>query len=250
MSALRALRPALAATRAATRSAPRAVARRPLSTSTLAPRARPFASSLGLRAAARPAPRTLGTIRLNSTAAAPPKSKSAYERFKELSKTYGVYAVLMYLAIGAVDFGLSFLVVHSLGVSNIEPYFNKALRWYREIRHGVDGADELERADVAKKAADAAAEAAEIAANGGVPKETAWYADRALWAEAVLAYTIHKTLLLPLRAGLCVAWTPRVVEFLRARKWIGVSGTKRAAQRGGEKIREASQRVIDAAKRD
>ncbi|WOO82247.1 Putative N-terminal acetyltransferase 2 [Vanrija pseudolonga] len=242
--ALRALRPAL-------RAAPRALARRPLSTLP----ARPVASALGLRAAPRAAVPRLSSrlvapsIRLNSTAAAP-KPKSAYERFKELSKTYGVYAVLMYLAIGAVDFSLSFLLVHSMGASTIEPYFNKALRWYRVIRHGSDGADELEQQDIEKKAKQAAEEAAEIAANGGVPKPTAWYLDRALWAEAVLAYTIHKTVLLPFRAGLCVAWTPRVVEFLRARGWIGASGTKRAAQRGAEKIREASARVIDAAKRN
>lgn len=221
-AALQALRPAL-------RAAPRALARRQLSTLPV----RPVASALGLRAAPRVAPRAAvprlsarlaPSIRFNSTTA-PAKPKSAYERFKELSKTYGVYAVLMYLAIGAVDFSLSFLVVHSMGASTIEPYFNKALRWYRVIRHGSAGADELEVQDREKKAAQAAEEAAEIAANGGVAKETAWYLDRALWAEAVLAYTIHKTVLLPFRAGLCVAWTPRVVEFLRARGWIGaVSG--------------------------
>ncbi|TXT12951.1 hypothetical protein VHUM_01352 [Vanrija humicola] len=131
----------------------------------------------------------------------------------------------MYLVLGAVDFAASFLVVHSLGASTIEPYFNKALRWYRVIRHGSEGADELEAEDVAKKAKQVAEEAAEIAANGGVAKPQPWYLDRALWAEAVLAYTIHKTVLLPFRAGLCVAWTPKVVEFLRARKWIGAVST-------------------------
>ncbi len=47
------------------------------------------------------------------------------------------------------------------------------------------------------------------------------FGSRAMWAEVALAYAIHKTALLPLRAGLTVAWTPRLVGWLTRRGWVG-----------------------------
>jgi len=134
----------------------------------------------------------------------------------------------MYLALSAVDFSLSFMVVHAVGAEHIEPGVNKLVRMYRELRHGKDGADALERADKAKKAA----EDAEEAADKVLGRETAWYANKALWAEITLAYAIHKIGLLPIRAGLTVAWTPKVVNFLRARGWIGTVSAASAVARG------------------
>lgn len=196
---------------------------------------RPLSTAVGLRAAARTplrsSVRTLGR-RLNSTAseaagtsgAGPEKPKSAYERFKELTKTYGSYAVIMYLALSAVDFTLSFAVVHAVGADRIEPAVDAITRWYRGIRHGKEGAEALEKADAAKKLADDAEEAADAVLRKN--KTEAWYTSKTLWAEITLAYAIHKVGLLPLRAGLTVAWTPKVVNFLRARGWIGtVSGS-------------------------
>jgi hypothetical protein len=134
----------------------------------------------------------------------------------------------MYLALSAVDFSLSFAVVHAVGAEHIEPGLNRLVRWYRELRHGVAGADALEAADTAQKAADAAEEAADK-----ILGREAWYANKTLWAEATLAYAIHKIGFLPIRAGLTVAWTPKVVNFLRARGWIGtVSILKKKAVPG------------------
>ena len=66
-----------------------------------------------------------------------------------------------------------------------------------------------------------------------------------IWAMVVLAYTIHKTLFLPVRVGLTAAVTPRLVGWLRSRGWAGSAGTKRAAQEMRERIRSHGGRDQD-----
>jgi len=51
-----------------------------------------------------------------------------------------------------------------------------------------------------------------------------------LYAMLVLAYTVHKTLFFPVRIGFTAAFTPRIVNWLRARGWAGGAGTRRAMQ--------------------
>lgn len=149
--------------------------------------------------------------------------KSSYQRFKDLTKTYGSYAVLMYLALSAVDYGLSFAFVHAIGVERLEPYVDRMTHAYRSLRYGAEEADRIRaehEAELAADRAEAAADAAEERRTGH-KKDVAWWNNKQLWAEAALAYPIHKILLLPVRAGLTVAWTPKVVNWLRARGWIG-----------------------------
>lgn len=148
--------------------------------------------------------------------------KTAYQRFKDLTKTYGSYAILMYLALSAVDFSLVLFLVHMVGAEHIGPYVHKMVHQYRVLRHGHDGADAMDAADKARAAADAAEEAAQDALAGGKDKRVQrWWQNKTIWAEVALAYPIHKIVLLPVRAGLTVAWTPKVVNWLRARGWIG-----------------------------
>ena len=63
-----------------------------------------------------------------------------------------------------------------------------------------------------------------------------------LYAMLVLAYTIHKTLLLPFRVGLTAALTPKLVGWLARRGWVGTAGTKRAAVEMRERLRETQSR--------
>lgn len=155
--------------------------------------------------------------------------KSSYQRFKDLTKTYGSYAVLMYLALSAIDYSLSFAFVHAIGVERLEPYVDRMTHAYRSLRYGAEEADRIRAEHEAELAADRVEAAAEAAQErlAGRKHEVAWYNNKQLWAEAALAYPIHKILLLPVRAGLTVAWTPKVVNWLRARGWIGaVSRTR------------------------
>lgn len=144
-----------------------------------------------------------------------PEPTGAYARFKLLAKKYGWYAFGMYWILSTVDFTLSFLVVHSLGAERIEPVISSSLHTYRVWRHGEEETKELEEGDRQRREE---VKAEEKKGGGG------YWGSRMFWAEALLAYTIHKTALLPFRAGLTVAWTPKVVKWLRARGWAGKVG--------------------------
>lgn len=58
-----------------------------------------------------------------------------------------------------------------------------------------------------------------------------------LYATIVLAYTIHKTLFLPVRVGLTAALTPKLVGWLGRKGWVGGEGTRRAATEIRERMR-------------
>jgi len=150
----------------------------------------------------------------------PEQPKSAYARFKLLTKKYGWYALGMYTALSSVDFTLAFLTVHALGVERIEPIFSSLMYQYRSVRYGSDAATKIAIEHRAAKDEEKRKEKKEMEENGGKKKKGYW-GSRTFWAEAVLAYGIHKTLLLPLRAGLTVAWTPKVVNWLARNGWIG-----------------------------
>jgi hypothetical protein len=141
-----------------------------------------------------------------------PEPTSAYARFKVLAKKYGWYAFGMYWILSTIDFTLSYAVVHGVGAERIEPLLASSLRQFRLWRHGEEETAQLEAEDVKRRAE--------------VKKETEgkgakYWGSRMMWAEIAIAYTIHKTLLLPFRAGLTAAWTPKVVKWLRARGWAG-----------------------------
>ncbi|GFZ51255.1 hypothetical protein JCM24511_09013 [Saitozyma sp. JCM 24511] len=182
-----------------------------------------------------------------------PEAKSAYARFKALSKKYGWWALGMYTALSSVDFSLTFLTVHAVGAERIEPAFYAALHRYHVIRYGEEEAVRIEEESRVEKAEQQAREEEEMRGlteeerrrkkNGG------GWGSRTFWAEVALAYAIHKTALLPFRAGLTVAWTPKLVNWLTKRGWVGKGGITRAATHAQGKIKDARERVKDASDR-
>lgn len=62
-----------------------------------------------------------------------------------------------------------------------------------------------------------------------VPQTTAGGSE-GLYAMVLLAYSIHKTIFMPVRVGLTAGLTPKLVGWLRYRGWAGGAGTKRAVQ--------------------
>jgi hypothetical protein len=131
----------------------------------------------------------------------------------------------MYTFLSAIDFSLCFFAVHTAGLERIEPYWDGAVRQYRVLRHGEAGADALEKEDERIKVEKAEQE--ERDRQAGVikkdkdSKKASGLGSKALWAEIALAYAIHKTALLPFRAGVTVAVTPKFVNWLAARGWVG-----------------------------
>ena len=155
-----------------------------------------------------------------------PPPGSAYARFRALTKKYGWYAVGMYGLLSLIDFPLTFLFVHSIGPERIQPVLHSISHTYRTTIHGADEAARIE--------AEAAERAAQARLDDTRAEPSGWhrYVSARTLSEAAVAYAIHKTVMLPVRAGLTVAWTPRVVEWMTARGWVGkVSPRAKRAKR-------------------
>ncbi|WVQ77620.1 hypothetical protein IAR50_007308 [Cryptococcus sp. DSM 104548] len=214
-------------------------------------RTTPRLASLGLPRRSPPAPRLprspihrrpFSTPSPSPSTAPEPEPTSAYAKFKALSKKYGYYAIGMYFALSTVDFTASFLLVHAVGAERIEPFLDQGKGWYREKRYGAEEARRLREEDERARE-----EEARVA--GKDKKEKNKWFGRTFWAEVILAYTIHKTLLLPFRAGLTVAWTPKFVGWLTRQGWVGKGGLTRAATHAQGKVKGASDKVKDRVKR-
>ncbi|WWD20915.1 hypothetical protein CI109_105393 [Kwoniella shandongensis] len=185
----------------------------------------------------------------------PEPNASAYTRFKALSKKYGWWAVGVYFALSTLDFSLCFIMVHSVGAERIEPLYDAGKHYYRVKRYGEEEADRLKVEDEEKREEEQRILEQENIVNGQEGKKqkksggSGGIMGKTFWAEVVLAYTIHKTALLPFRAGLTVAWTPKLVGWLTRRGWVGKGGLTRAASHAQGKVRDASDRVKVASDR-
>lgn len=122
----------------------------------------------------------------------------------------------MYTVLSALDFSLCFVLIHLAGAERIEPLLAYATGKYRTIRYGEVVGGEMN----AIAAKEAEAERVRAKAEGKKKDKSGWMS-RTVLAEMALAYPIHKVALLPVRAGLTVAWTPKFVGWLTRRGWVG-----------------------------
>jgi hypothetical protein len=137
------------------------------------------------------------------------------QRLKYLIKKYGWYALGVYSVVGIVNFGVTFAAVSWLGaerVAGAAAAIKSAM--YREAVEDVE---------------QTAARAEEAERDG-------------MYATAVIALMLHKTLLLPLRVGVTAAFTPKLVGFLRARGWAGPRGTLQASREMRQKAQDMRER--------
>lgn len=149
-----------------------------------------------------------------------PPNASLSQRLKHLIKSYGWYALGVYIVLSVADFSVAFAGVNIIGaehVARVAAAAKDALAGFFPHKPVEPGREEIEHA----------------AAHGG---------SEGIWAMVALAYTIHKTLFLPVRVGLTAGITPRLVSWLRTRGWAGSAGTKRAAQEVRERIRSRRDR--------
>ena len=120
----------------------------------------------------------------------------------------------MYTVLSALDFTLVFVLIHLAGAERIEPLFMAMMSKYRVIRYGDERAKEIEAEVKEEKRVEALEQVKDKKKNKG-------WMSRTVLAELALAYPIHKVALLPVRAGLTVAWTPKFVGWLTRRGWVG-----------------------------
>lgn len=130
------------------------------------------------------------------------------ERLKYLFKAYGWYALGVYAVLTILDFGVAFAAIYLAGAEHV----SRLTAYVKESALNIFGTKPPERALEDSNS--------DPSASGG---------QESLYAMLLLAYTIHKTLFLPLRVGLTAALTPPLVGWLRRRGWAGGAGTLRAA---------------------
>ncbi|KAJ7188402.1 hypothetical protein C8R46DRAFT_878165 [Mycena filopes] len=161
------------------------------------------------------------------TASPPPNTPSLppdatrYQRLKHLFKSYGWYALGMYICLSICDFGLAFGLINVIGAEYVEHYTTSAKQFVLGVvgtKPPEPGLDEMDPAP----------------SHGGY---------EGLYAMLLLAYTVHKTLFLPVRVGLTAYLTPTLVGWLRQRGWAGGAGTVRAATHMRERLRSGKNRT-------
>ncbi|KAH9855206.1 hypothetical protein C2E23DRAFT_814890 [Lenzites betulinus] len=197
-------------------------------TTRLAPRAavsntRPF-SHFSARLSSSPPPSPRSSLEdPESPSGSLPPNPSLSQRLKHLIKSYGWYALGVYIILSTLDFTVAFAAVNIIGAEHVSKVAADVKGYFAGFIHSTPpepGREEIESA------------AAHASGDG----------HEGLMAMLLLAYTIHKTLFLPVRVGLTAAITPRLVHWLRARGWAGSAGTRRAAQEVREKIRNRRER--------
>ena len=148
-----------------------------------------------------------------------PPGATLSQRLKHLIKSYGWYALGVYIILSTLDFTVAFAAVNILGAEHVS-------RVAASIKETVFGLINSKPPEPGREDMD---DAGSHTSEGG---------HEGLYAMLVLAYTIHKTLFLPVRVGLTAAFTPRLVGWLRQKGWAGGAGTKRAVQEMRDKMRE------------
>lgn len=197
----------------------------------------------------------------------PPKKASIRERLRFLTRRYGWWALGVYLLASAVDFSLVFAAIHLLGADHIREledrfrdYVGMGKRemedhevavWPVPVTTPVEGSPEQRREGGLMNNQNAAKEAllhqgksvSEERENGISDKgRSASKPPRSsnIWAEVVLAYTIHKTLLLPFRVGITAAVTPSFVKYMVRMGWARNNAAVHQAASKTKAAREAS----------
>lgn len=144
-----------------------------------------------------------------------PHTTTLSGRLKTLIKTYGWYALGVYIVLSTLDFGVAFAAINLLGAE----YVSQATASAKTFVFNLIGRPLPEKSE---------------------PTDTPTSGSEGLYAMLVLAYTVHKTLFLPVRIGLTAAITPRFVSWLAKRGWTGTDGARRASREIRDRVRRNS----------
>ncbi|GAA96430.1 uncharacterized protein L969DRAFT_49637 [Mixia osmundae IAM 14324] len=159
--------------------------------------------------------------------AAQEKSTKLSDRIRVLMRKYGWVSLAVYLGISVVDFGLTFAVVYAVGADHVrdaEDWVMHKLDWRRKEKERVETARQAVdlAADKAKQVGHEAQQAVVALSHGESPSSSLAKGSShtsQIATTAVLAYAIHKTLLLPFRIGLTAWITPPLFRSLRRWGW-------------------------------
>jgi hypothetical protein len=125
------------------------------------------------------------------------KAEPKPSKLKELTKKYGAVGILVYLGVGCVDLGVTFGIIQIAGLDKVKALEKGVL----DIVYSTG-----EKFGISKKPA----------TDDILIKEDE---HPSLASVFILAYGIHKTLLLPVRLGVTAAITPAIVRKLHQMGW-------------------------------
>jgi hypothetical protein len=144
-----------------------------------------------------------------------PSNLGLTQRLKALFRTHGWSALTIYLLLSLLDFSLTFLLIYAVGADKVreaEDWVLDALGWRRKdgepgkIKKAMNEWKENHpRASKAGAVVKSAPVPALAPASPGEGRPEAQNGYSAIATTAVLAYAIHKTLLLPVRIGVTVS---------------------------------------------
>ncbi|MCO5590088.1 hypothetical protein L7F22_044057 [Adiantum nelumboides] len=206
----------------------------------------------------------------------PPKKATIRERLRFLTRRYGWWALGVYLLASTVDFSLVFLAIHLLGADHIREledgvrkYFGMGKRemedhevaaWPVPASVVVGGAEEDGSQKNNEKVAGKAVERVQKQKDVSISSSSNDQNDAkkgkrkgdgkdssTLWTEAVLAYTIHKTLLLPFRVGITAAVTPTFVKYMVRLGWAKNNAAVQQAAQKAKMAKEAAKKAVKKA---
>ncbi|WFD21925.1 DUF1279 super [Malassezia equina] len=140
-----------------------------------------------------------------------PPRMGLYQRLKTMMKQYGWWAVGVYMIMSGIDCSLTFLAIHFYAGEQVDELEALLSKWLGPVLKKLKNQDEPK----------------ENAIVGYVKK---WFVVEEkssevevllarLSTEFVLAFAIHKTILLPVRAGITLMITPPIVRWLVKRGW-------------------------------
>lgn len=203
----------------------------------------------------------------------PPKKASIRERLRFLTRRYGWWALGVYLLASSVDFSLVFLAIHLLGADHIRELENGVRKYFgmgkREMEDHevaawpvpasvvVGGAEEdgsqKNNEKVAGKAVERVQKQTDVSVSPSSDQTDTKKRKKngndssTLWTEAVLAYTIHKTLLLPFRVGITAAVTPTFVKYMVRLGWAKNNAAVQQATQKAKMAKEAAKKAVQKA---
>lgn len=151
------------------------------------------------------------TSKISSMASSPEiiqaaKAKPKQSKLKELTKKYGAVGIIVYLGVGAVDLGITLGVIQLVGLDKVKQLERGVLdvAYSTGAKFGISKKPSVETGD--NKVVDSEA----LVAEDDTPSFASVF---------ILAYGIHKTLLLPVRLGITAAITPAIVRKLHQMGW-------------------------------
>jgi hypothetical protein len=133
------------------------------------------------------------------------KAEPKPSKFKELTRKYGAAGIVVYLAVSCVDLGVTLGVIQLVGLDKVKVLEKGVLDavYSTGERFGMKRKEQVENKLVT-------VDSETIHSEDDTPSFASVF---------ILAYGIHKTLLLPVRLGITAAITPAIVRKVHQMGW-------------------------------